>query len=455
MLGAYGGRQCGTPALDQFAEQASILEWHYTPSPLCGPAHASMLTGLYPRQHGMLTNGWFKEERENAVVDEQVTLLTHRLMDVGYQLAHVGGQPARTKVDFKTLHPGAILRGPGTSADHLRQLESKGLHLGDRGYFRTPVVEFNHGEPVVFPEYGTKVAVFPLREEHHYDSVLTDKAIDILEHHDKRKPLAMFVKLALPQPPLWAPEPWATMYHPDEVKLAPTVGRWFSSTSASHLFNPTGHLGAHVTEEQWRVVWSMYMGMVGLMDKCIGRLIDALQINRLYDNSMIVFTADHGEMLGCRSLFQNGCMYEDAVRVPGLIKMPGRSSMHRVRTMTTHLDLPVTMLDVAGAEPFEKTSGASLINLTGGETATEDVNPYVFAAYEGNAGLGYHQRMVRSRTHKLIHNVGGKPELYDLISDPFETRSLIGKEEHQDIERRMRGLVNDWMSRMGDDQEKV
>jgi choline-sulfatase len=171
----------------------------------------------------------------------------------------------------------------------------------------------------------------------------------------------------------------------------------------------------------------------------------------MFDDALVIFTSDHGEMLGSHRLYGKMCLYEESVRVPLLVKLPGQTRSRRVLEMTDHLDLPATMLELAGAAPLNASRGRSLRSLAEG-TPNHEPRPEVFAAYDGNAGRGFAQRMIRTATHKLIHNIADHAELYDVIEDPRETHNLIGKEAHAQVEHDLRMRLNAWMAQMADDQ---
>ena len=452
VLGAYGDSQCPTPKLDLLASHSTVFDRHYTPCPLCLPARASIMTGLYPHQHGATINGWLPTERIHGTINQGVSLLPKHLIDAGYHVAHVGVQHVRCQPDFWSQLKGVEFHGRPGEGEHRKELEKRNLFLGDRSVFKTPVIEHDCGRPVVYPANSPHTAVFPLREELFYDSVLADKMIKTIESCDGDKPFAMFGNFWLPHPPLWAPEEFANLISPKNVHLPVTVGKWYSGMPVMQLMNVPGHLGAHVTEEQWQKAWAMYLGMVAFLDKCIGRVLAALDYAQMFEDSVIVVTSDHGEMLGCHSMYQKMCLYEDVARVPMMVKLPGQSHSHRSTALTSHIDVAATMLDFAGGEPMPESEGQSMRQLADASAPSSETRKYIFSAYSGNAGRGYHHRMVCSKTYKFIHNVGDRAELYDLIDDPRETTNLAGREEHAHTEGELRAELSMWMRDIGDDR---
>ncbi len=442
-----------TPMLDRLAARSTWFDRHFTPCPLCVPARSSIMTGLHTHQHGAIINGWLPHERDHGMLRPDLPLLPQTLADAGYRTVHVGVQHVRAQPGFVERQPGVKFVGPLGNSEHRAELQKRGLRLDDPAPYRDPVVEYDRGKPVVFMGTNPSVGIFPLVEDLFYDCQLTDKMVRAIAEH-RGGPLALFGMFWLPHPPLVAPRQWAELVDMAQLKLPATVGRWFGGTPALQLANFPGQVGAHVTMAQWQQAWAVYLGMVALLDKCIGRVLAALDHAGMLDDSLVIFTSDHGEMLGSHRLFQKMCCYEEAVRVPAIVKPPGKTSARRVSELTHHLDLTATMLDAAGATPLPGCGGSSLMGLTNGQQQRND-RPHVFAAYDGNAGRAFRHRMARSRSHKLIHNIGDAPELYDLVEDPRETINLAHKPEHRAVLRELRAALNQWMDHTGDDQPRL
>jgi len=453
VLNAYGDRQCDTPNLDELASQSSIFGRHFTPCPLCVPARSSIMTGLTPRQHGAIINGWYRSEREYGTVKPDTPLLPNHLVDAGYRVIHAGIQHVRSQPEFRTACDGAEFVGPTSVGSHHRRLISRGLMLPDMSVFRDPTLEYENGKMSLSAGTSPRTALFPLRENLFYDMTLASNIVEVLEEHDETQPLALFANFWLPHPPLWAPRNWALKVAPESVQLPSSVGRWFSGMPAMQLANVPGQLGAHVSMEQWQHSWALYLGMVSLLDHCVGRLLESLKGKGMYDDAVVIFTADHGDMLGSHRMYQKMCLYDEVVRVPLLVKTPGQQKARHVTELTDHLDLTAAVCDFAEAEPMPDSPGISLRASAEGVTNTEP-RQYVFAAYDGSAGRGFFHRMVRTPTHKFIHNIGDRSELYDLIDDPRETHNLSGKPEYRELEIELQTQLNQWMDEQGDDQPR-
>ena len=456
MLGAYGDEQCPTPHLDALARRATTFARHFTPCPLGLPARGSILTGLPPRRHGAIINGGFRNERPFGTIRDGIPLLPERLLQAGYRVMHGGVQLVRTEPDLAHRLSDVEFIGPFAPGDYQRQLEQRGLFLGDMASQREPVIDHSNGYPVTHYAAGTATSVFPLREDLFFDCVVARNIVKAIQSHqaDTSQPLALFANFWLPPPPLWAPQAFAHLIDPNQVTLKSTVGKWCPDKPAMHLANVPGQLGAHVPMEHWAQVWAVYMGMVALLDKCVGQILDALEETGLFEEAAILVTSNHGEMLGCHGLFQKMCLYEEAVRVPMIVKLPGQQNYRRVRDLTDHTDLTATIIDLARADPLPDTQATSMRRLAEGKT-DDTHRAYVYSAYDGNAGRGFAQRMVRSPAHKLIHNIGDHAELYDLIEDHQETVNLFGHSDAAQIEQELKSALNQRMDDLDDDQPRI
>lgn len=444
-----------SPNIDRLAARSLILDRHFTNCPLSVPARSSIMSGLYPHQHGAIINGWLPQERPFGTMRDDVELMPQHLLDAGYRVVHVGVQHVRIQPDFTQRLVGVEFVGPFGHGAHRAELQQRGLQLEDPALFKDPVIDFENGRPVVSSGTNAQVGIFPLVEDLFYDRQLAESMAATIRGHRSSQPLALFGMFWLPHPPLVVPRAWSRLVDLKRFNLPATTGKWYAGMPALQLANFPGQMGAHVTMTQWQQAWTAYLGMVALLDDCIGRVITALVETGIADDALIVITSDHGEMLGSHRLFQKMCMYEEAVRVPAIIKPPGRVGPRRSTSLTNHLDLTATLLDAAGAAPMPDSPGRSLLPLATGSSQDRPSASHVFASYDGNAGRAFRQRMARSRSHKLIHNIGDRPELYNLADDPRETRNLWNDPEHAADQRELIDALHAWMDATGDDQPRL
>jgi arylsulfatase A-like enzyme len=231
---------------------------------------------------------------------------------------------------------------------------------------------------------------------------------------------AMFLA---PHPPFDVPDPWYSMV--DEIELPPTVGRWCDGQSPLQLYNLTGFVGARYSRNDWKEVWRVYAGLVSLLDHCVGEIVAKLKAEGIYDDTLIVFTTDHGEMLGSHALWQKMC--QEAIRTPVLFKPPASMSCtSQCEQPVSHIDVVPTVCDMLGITPPENLPGVSLAKQMSTGAAAPPRDLYV--QYDGNGGFGNFQRCIIRAPHKLIVDTFKDEmffELYDLAEDVLERRNLV------------------------------
>jgi len=469
VLGAYGGRIAVTPQLDRLAGVGSTFLSHFTNCPLCVPAKTSFVTARDAHEHGAIIHGSRPAEVRFGMLRPEIPTLPTRLADEGYDVVHVGVQHVRSHPPFEARDERVRFIEPFAPANYYRELfTSRKLYAGDPHALHEPIVEHEAGRPIVNRAFGAQHEIFPLREDLHFDRVVAAKANEQIDDHarrrlagEKTRPLALLVMFWLPHGPLRPPQRWLECIDRDALKLPPTVGRWDADKPALQLQNVPGQLGAHVPTDRWPDVWAAYLALVAMLDDAVGSILQTLDRRGVLDDAAVLFTADHGEMLGCHAMFQKSWLYEEAVRLPLIFKLPGQRSPRRIQGLSSVIDLAPTLLALArrGAATDEKAvafgatgspqSARSLLPLARG-ARPEDWRDAVFASYDGAAGRGFAHRMVRTDTHKLILNQGDIPELYDLVDDPRETRNRAQKPDLAEVRRSLEQRLLSWTAECGD-----
>ena len=456
VLGCYGGEYGASANLDALAGESVLLRSHTINCPLCVPSRVSMITGVHPHVHGAIVNAWDKEEQPYGTCRDRPTLY-ELLGEGGYRVEHLGVHHLRCDPPLERRHERVHFSAP--VREHAAWLTQRGVEV-DLSACRSPCLDYVGGRPVARMYSNANTVPWPGEAEDFLDSWLARRMVEAVERADPDQPLAFMGNFWLPHPPLSCPEPHYSMYDPDALALPDNVGKWCDGHSPMHLIHLPGHVAAGTTMDGWRRAWAVYLGMVRLLDECVGRVIDALKRRGFWENALVIFTSDHGEMLGRHGLFQKMCMYEDAVRVPMLIKPPGGGAGVREQ-LTQHLDLAATICDYCDlpAEPSER--GASRLRSrmpAGGvrsfRSVVEDTAApgweEVFAEFNGNSGRGFQQRAVITATHKYIYNHGYEPELYDLRHDQAETQNLCQAESPPPEAGQLRERLRRWMIQTND-----
>jgi arylsulfatase A-like enzyme len=203
------------------------------------------------------------------------------------------------------------------------------------------------------------------------------------------------------------------------------------------------------TWAQWQPMVARYLGEVALIDHQVGRILQGLDDLGLAENTLVVYSSDHGDLCGAHGMIdKHYVMYEDVVRVPLLLRWPGRLPAGRVfnRPVTAALDLAVTFCSAAGLPVPQTFVGRNLLDLAAFDAGTEAEPEPIFATYHGNQFGLYSQRMVRTPRWKYVWNATAEDELYDLAADPGEITNLAAKPSHATPLADLRRTLAAWMA---------
>lgn len=386
-----GNRAIHTPTLDRLAREGVCFDRTYTPAPVCVAARCAMLTGLPPHVTGCVDNGGMPLDTPS---------LMERLADRGYVCHGVG------KMHFSPhgLRPwGFASRAiseeePGPHDDYVAFLRQHGF-----GHVLDP-----HGLRSEF-YYVPQPSQVPLAL--HHTRWVTDQAIARLRGHDGSQPQFLMVSYIKPHPPFESPEPWSRLYRSSNM-AGPyrPVGQERSWTYWNRVQNRYKYADAGYDRRLAQLRQAAYYGCISLIDHEIGRLLEA--IGSRLDDSLIIFTSDHGEMLGDYGCVGKRSMHEASARVPMLLRLPGRfEGGRRISTAASLLDVLPTCLAVAGdPHPNVHPDGDDLANWTG----RHDAERVVFSQYQqGRYGLyaasdGRHKLVYSAADHReWLFRVGG------------------------------------------------
>ncbi len=413
-LGCAGNPVVRTPHLDALAAQSARFERAFTVAPICAPSRRSFFTGRYAHVHGVVDN-------RTAAHDGELLLPTY-LQHAGYETAISGKlhhRPVGSAYGFDAFWS-TFREGPG-------ELERYPDYL-KRVHGRASVnVCVPDSRPFPDDPLGADIGRFPYPAGDFASAWLTDRAIEFLRaRRDASAPWFLFASYRVPHTPYFAPEPYFSMYDPAELDVPPIP----PGTAERRAAAPTRLDRRHLVDDPalLRALTAAVYGLVTNADDEIGRLLGALEEQGLADDTVVVFTSDHGNMLGQRGLFLKGVMYERAVRVPLWLRLPpavarahGVAGTPRVEAVAECVDLLPTVLELCGAAVPAGVQGRSLLPLLRGE---ED-------GWKDRAFAERKTRMVRTRRHKLIETLEpGRFELYDVEADPLEERDLAGEPEH-------------------------
>ncbi|MFO7898463.1 MAG: sulfatase-like hydrolase/transferase [Planctomycetota bacterium] len=415
-IAAYGSPYGATPNLDAFAEEATVFDRAYCACPLCVPTRTAMYTGRYPHRNGVIVNGWTPVEKPYAQLREDVPTLYEQLAGAGYQVTHVGVDHCRSIPPIQERVPGMTYVA---NEHHRRYLAEQGLDAPDTSWTKAPSCDFDEGRPIMFPYTTSRTGAWPHEAEHFKDFFWAREAERIIAGLDPGRPQFIETLFWAPHVPLVAPEPYASMFEPKDIELPETCGVWCDGQPATLCHHLPGQFGAMRLREQWREPWAVYLGLCRLVDEAIGRVIAALKRRGIWDDALVIFALDHGEMMGSHACFQKMCMYEEATHIPLVIKPPGGRAVARVAGLASPVDIGPTISDALGIDPLPDGDGVSLVPMLEGDA--ESVRDELFIEFNGNSGRGYESRALVRGHWKYVYTRGDRDELYDLDADPAET----------------------------------
>ncbi len=426
-VGANGHPLVRTPNLDRLASEGVNFSHAFCPIPLCMPTRASMLCGQWPTEHLQIANTDTEAPRP---LRAGLPTFSQLLRDAGYHLGYVGKwhvDPERDPLEF-----GFCEYVP--EWHYARWRREAGLP--DRPRTNR---WFGEVDPHIEPEQS-KLAWG------------ADRLIGMLEScSEEDGPFFLRWDPSEPHLPNVLPEPYASMYPPGRIE--PWSG--FADTFEGKPYIQAQQLRtwgiADWTWDDWAPIVSRYLGEISLLDAQVGRVMDALDGLGLAQDTLLIYTADHGDMCGShRMVDKHYVMYDDVVRVPLIATWPTSAPAGRVcdAFVSSAIDLASTFCELGGVAIPDTFRGQSLVPLLRGETSNgrEDI----FATYHGNQFGLYSQRMVRDRRWKYVWNATAEDELYDLDSDPAELRNLATAPAASAELARLRRRLVEWMEATND-----
>ena len=461
-LGCAGNPFVRTPHLDALAAGGVRFDRCFVQNPLCAPSRASFLTGRYPRTTRMRQNG------QTIPADE--LMVTRLLADAGYHCGLVG-----------KLHTGATDAAAGFISEERRD---DGYH-----YFQWSPKPFpdwrdpedysatnayahwliERGVPYPYRDHpfkGSRFVQVGIEEAHHQTTWCAEKTIAFIQANaGSGRPWLLSMNPFDPHHPFDPPADYLARYldrldqiplpayRPGELDDKPVFQRRFHEVGAYNV--PGAFRYGHLTDRNHRLVRAAYWAMVDLIDVQVGRILDALEQTGQRDRTLVIFTSDHGEMLGDHGIYLKGpFFYEQAVGVPLVVSLPGTVGGGRTTdALIEAADLAPTLAEAAGMPVPAGMQGRSWWpQLTGEEPIAaqrEDVyseyynSSIMFADPEMRANL----TMVRTDRHKLVVAHGrGEGELYDLQQDPEEAINRFFDPDYREAKLDMLSRLTDRMA---------
>ena len=421
-LGMISGGCEVTPELNQLAQESTVFKRAYNACPLCVPARTALATGMNPIKSGMMLNDLPGKYAKNHQTIHQM------LFEAGYEVAHIGVNHISVKPELKNAIPFAAWEDDDTYAAYAKE---KGMKIARKEEDSVVVDEMAEGKYERHRYSNAHTSIWPYATEDFKDVWFAEQAIQYLKR-EHEKPFALFVYMWAPHPPLIVPQEYWDLFDESQINLPSNTGEPSRGEPTNRRQGAAAQLGEYPPENGWKEGWHAHLALSNLCDAQVGRIRQTLKETGLDNETMIVFTTDHGEHMGQHSMYQKMEMYEQAVRVSAIFHMPG-TRHQSISTPISHLDFVSTLVDVLDLKTSSDLDGQSLKEsiLTGKEPEAKTI----FSVYCGNHQFGDMRRMIVKDHYKYIYD-NESEELYDLSIDPEETNNLcVDNPQHEMIDK--------------------
>ncbi|MGD1823037.1 MAG: sulfatase family protein [Pleomorphochaeta sp.] len=457
-------KEIKTPNLDRLCESGTCFDRAYTVNPTCTPARASIITGKYPSQHGAWTLG--------TKLDENCTTIGELMQKEGIKTSLIGKahfQPLESNDTYPSLEAYPTLQDIefwktfdkdfyGFEDVKLARNHTNESHVGQNYVAWLKENGCDNYKDYFLPPTGNmdinQKYIWDIPEKYHYDKWIAEETNNKLEEYSKNgKQFFCWASFFDPHPQYLVPKNWANMYDSESLTLPKLVeGELLNATDLHKLtqeenpdfskYSDSGWAihGCHSqlkNEKEAKKELAIYYSMVSLMDKYIGKILDKLDELNLTENTLIVFTTDHGNFMGQHGLYEKGpAVYEDAIKIPFIASLKGVIKENVVNSSLQSLvDLPITFLDYCNLSiPFDFTGVNQRLVWEGKK---EKAREHIICEHNHERNL-INMRVYVNKRYKLVIYYNNKHgELYDLVNDPNELNNLWDKEEYSKLQKEL------------------
>ena len=461
-----------TPTLDRLCREGTRFTRAYCPNPVCTPSRSSLITGMYPSQHGAWTIG--------VKLPEDVPTVGGYLSEAGYKTGLIGKahfQPLKSVEGSESLEAHPTLRnldfwqafkGPWYGFDHIELsrnhadeshvgqhyalwLEQKGL-MDWRDYFQPLPGETSNKAPAVNQDVGYWARTersWQLPADLHYTTWTGERSQAFIEEAvQKDEPFFLWASFHDPHPPYTVSEPWASMYDPEDMPVGKLVAGehdknpWHFAESqkenpdfaAWHKpFEAHGCSSHLYDQEELKKDMATYYGMISFMDEQIGHILDKLDALGIADNTLVVFSTDHGHFIGQHGLIAKGPFhYEDMLKLPFVVRWPEQVPANKTSdALQSLVDLSPSFLKVAGLSIPNEMQGVDQLAVWQGKE--NEARDHIFCENRHNPQMPHLRSYVNQRYKLTLYKDEDFGELFDLEEDPLELNNLWDDEGVQGV----------------------
>lgn len=471
-LACYGNKWIQTPHLNELADQSFVFEAAYVAQPVCTPARATIMTGLYPHTAGPIVNK-MNLPTDVSTIAEMVSEDYHR----GYfGKWHLGNDVIAQHGFDEWVSTEDGHRPQYTHHEHLDTMSDYHRHLVSHGF--EPDIEAKDGTMLFSANRRAE-----LPEEFQMASYLGDQAASFIQRNSDQ-PFILYVSTFEPHSPNKGP--LDDMYDPEELPVGPAFLKkpegasllnrirsdyYLKYMGDSDGFNADNYMTSYAsafnditTEAGWKRLRARYFANITLVDRMVGKITSALDNAGIAEETVVVFTSEHGDHMGDHGLLEKRSFYEESSRVPLLMRVPWLSESQRmIEGSVSHIDLVPTLLELLGEPMPDRLQGKSLLPVLKNEDSLDDGE--VVIQWNGispemeDRGLGTAQinRLLALPWRSIIHDrwklnlcAGDQCELFDLRKDPHEMNNLFNNPDHRDRIRELAARLRIWQVRTGD-----
>jgi arylsulfatase A-like enzyme len=442
-IACCGGEKVHAPNLNKLASESVVFSRAYVTHPVCTPSRSSLMTGMWPHTTGCTKN--------SVALAPRFSVLPQLLEDKDYRAAYMGKWH---------LGPAGFPQWGFDEWISTEQASHYSRFLSSMG--RTP--DKADGD-------FSELAISNLPLELSRPKFLEKHACEFIEKH-RRDPFLLIVAFVEPHSPYNGPlndehplsdvdlDVTATIPTTDDIPLRYRLMReWQQAEAVLDRARLPQLLFFGVTSDEYRSIKRRYLGLITMVDKSIGAILACLERLGLSDDTIVVHTSDHGDTLGAHQLFGKEVMFEEAVRVPYLVRLPGQRRATIIRQPVSHIDFVPTLLDLLGQAKPPQCVGKSRVSLIRGDVMAPE---NIFIEWAPNrtkikkgtslAPRRLIKRAVEESTRTVICVDGWKlclrdkdlNELYNLNDDPLETRNLYASEQYAEVISRCRRKIHRW-----------
>lgn len=430
-VGAYGSTVCRTPNIDRVAAEGMRFDKAFTPTGLCSPVRCSLLSGVYPHEHRVLTNVGLHPVR--AQLEPQDDRMSPALKSAGYQMGYVGKWHV-SKID----PPGFGYEDYVGLGDYMTWRRGEGLEIPD-GFNNYLVQEaVRDGAPA----------------EKSRPAFLADNAIRLMDKYNEGE-VPFFLRLDFHGPhfPNVVPEPYFSMYDPADIPQWPNNADTLDGKPAVQRIKQKHWRTEGLPWPKWAELVSAYYGEISLIDDQVGRVLKHLESLGLRDDTLVIWTTDHGDTIGAHGICNKDyTMYEEIYRVPMVARWPGTIAAGSVCDAFTHhfLDICGTILDLVGKSLPEPFHGRSLLPMMKGDAPPDGWPDSAYCEFHGSHMGLYSMRLLTTDNWAYVYHTNDIDELYDRRDDPWQMKNLAADPAYGETLDRLKREMVDWMSATND-----